>query len=199
MRQCALVVQQLFMLVMFDHRASSPSPSPSPSFQHLSPQTVLTASLAFDIIDRIRCFHSHSHQHPQPLSNPFHRNSGGTLGIEPPEWVKTQIVATLIEPPGLWFLFNMACMLVLCSAVAAGAPHALIGVFVVPCAPFGVFVVPCAPFGVFVVPCAPFGVFVVPCGTSSNPVRSCHFHAPQHRWTAPSAVRAKLYISSFGR
>jgi hypothetical protein len=61
---------------------------------------VLTASLAFDIIDRI---------------------GGGTLGIDPPEWVKTQIVVPLVDPPGVWFAFNMICMLMLCAAVAAAA------------------------------------------------------------------------------
>ena len=66
-------------------------------------QTVLTASLAFDIIDRI---------------------SGGTLGIDPPEWVKSQIVVPLVEPPGVWFLFNMGCMIALCAAVAAAAAFA---------------------------------------------------------------------------
>jgi len=66
-------------------------------------QTVLTASLAFDIIDRI---------------------SGGTLGIDAPDWVKTQIVGPLVEPPGVWFLFNMGCMIALCAAVAAAAAFA---------------------------------------------------------------------------
>jgi hypothetical protein len=54
------------------------------------------------------------------------------LGIDAPEWVKTQIVATLIEPPGVWFVVNMGCMLALCIAVAAGTPPALVGVSVLP-------------------------------------------------------------------
>jgi hypothetical protein len=105
---------------------------PAPQPNQCVTQTVLTASLAFDIIDRIRRAPkrktkpqtpSTPEQRLPPLPSPHLtlRRSGGTLGIDPPEWVKTQIVAPLVEPPGIWFLFNMGCMLALCLAVAAGA------------------------------------------------------------------------------
>jgi hypothetical protein len=68
--------------------------------------------------------HLYHHSPPSSLTtiiNPTTpRYSGGTLGIEPPDWVKTQIVGPLVEPPGIWFAFNMACMIALCAAVAAG-------------------------------------------------------------------------------
>lgn len=59
-------------------------------------QVILAGSFAFDIIDRL---------------------SGGTLNIVVPNWIDDYFVNTVIRVPGLWWILNMAWLVLVCSTL----------------------------------------------------------------------------------
>eukprot|EP00937_MAST-01D_sp_MAST-1D-sp2_P002067 g2067.t1 len=65
-------------------------------------QVILAGSFAFDVVDRV---------------------SGGTLNIEVPEWVNDALTRPIINVPFLWFLLNVAWLVLCCLALWSFMRH----------------------------------------------------------------------------